>query len=147
MIFSGHYYQEGIQKCPEKIAKSFRGYSFIIFNTLLSPKRRNPFSFENGRNPPSNRQGDERAGEILARTVASNAAQGRRCRRRICTCLVLLRKYSFYPIILRRNILRFNVKSNCEDIKKCNKARQMPSVTIGEACPLVEPCASKAELA
>ena len=43
--------------------------------------------------------------------------------------------------------MRLNAKSNCEDIKKCNKAQQMPSVTIREACPLAETCVSKAELA
>ena len=50
-------------------------------------------------------QSDERARDIFARTVASNAAQKLRCRRRIYTCFVLLRKYSFYPIRLRRNQL------------------------------------------
>ena len=42
MIFSGHYYQEDIQKCPEKIAKSFDFINLLIYSMLLAEvKRRN----------------------------------------------------------------------------------------------------------
>ena len=52
---------------PSKIAKSFWGYSFIIFNTVLSPKRRNPlYEWAKSALKP---QSDERAGEIHGDTV------------------------------------------------------------------------------
>ena len=72
----------------------FLGYSFIIFNTILSPKRRNP---------PSNRKATRGRAKSMDIQLRSNAIHGRRCRRRIYICLVLLRKYSFYPIRWRRN--------------------------------------------
>ena len=68
---------------PSKIAKSFWGYSFIIFNTVLSPKRRNPlYEWAKSALKP---QSDERAGEILEHTAASGAVRGRRLRKRIYT--------------------------------------------------------------
>ena len=96
MIFSGRKITIFKLMRPEKIAKSFRGYSFSIIKYYSFPEKAkscggyaiysmNYLPFAARRNPPSNRgatRGRAKSMDILLR---SNAIHGRRLRKRVCT--------------------------------------------------------------
>ena len=94
---------------PSKIAKSFWGYSFIIFNTVLSPKRRNPlYEWAKSALKP---QSDERAGEIHGYTVAEQRYPWAKVPQAHLHLLGLIAKVFLLPLkIAKKSTCTFMIK-------------------------------------
>ena len=116
------------RKRPEKIAKSFWGYSFIIFNTILSPKRRNPL-FEWAKSafkPTAPRRTRKRAKSMEIQFAASGKRSPWAAAPQADLHLVsIVAKVFFLPYkIAKKQGYTLMLKAIAKRIKQCNKARQ-----------------------